>query len=94
MKKDWFFSNEDSICNYRTAGVLTRNNKILVQDEYFESHKDNSNVFLEWVGIDELNNITIYPAFIKEKIKDISNNTIEHFVSIDGISGGPARQGA
>ncbi|MCL2322414.1 MAG: NUDIX hydrolase [Oscillospiraceae bacterium] len=31
MRKDWLFSDENSICNYRTTGVLLRNGKILVQ---------------------------------------------------------------
>jgi ADP-ribose pyrophosphatase YjhB (NUDIX family) len=158
MKKDWLFSDENSICNYRTVGVLIRNNKILVQrekngteyalpgghviigetseqslireykeetgadiicsrmiwveetfwkwkgknahtiafyyiislknesdipDNYFESHKDNCNVLLEWVEIDKLKSLTIYPPFIKEKIKNISDNNIEHFISYE-----------
>jgi len=157
MKKDWLFSNEDNICNYRTVGVLIRNNKILVQREkdgneyalpgghvvigetseeslireykeetgadiscsrmiwveeafwkwgnknahtiafyylislknesdipsdYFESHKDNCNVLLKWVEIDELKNLTIYPSFVKDKIFDISDG-IEHFISYE-----------
>lgn len=155
MKKDWLFSDENNVCGFRTAGVLIRGNKILVQrekdgheyalpgghvkisetsieslvreykeetgaeitigrliwieevfwkwgkrdahtiafyylaslkndndlpDGYFESHKDNCNVLLEWMAIDRLKNITIYPAFIKEKIENISEN-IEHFIS-------------
>ena len=153
-KKDWRFSYGDSICCYRTAGVLIRNGKILVQrekdgneyalpgghvaigetseeslirefkeetgadiscsrmiwveeafwkwgnknahtiafyylmslkneseipDGYFESQKDNCDVLLEWVSIDELKNLTIYPPFIKGKIFNISDG-IEHFV--------------
>jgi ADP-ribose pyrophosphatase YjhB (NUDIX family) len=39
VQKDWFFSDESHICNFRTVGVLIRDNKILVQrdkegDEY------------------------------------------------------------
>jgi ADP-ribose pyrophosphatase YjhB (NUDIX family) len=33
VKKDWLFSDEKTICNYRTVGVLLRNNKLLVQRE-------------------------------------------------------------
>jgi 8-oxo-dGTP pyrophosphatase MutT (NUDIX family) len=33
MGKDWSFSDEDNICGFRTAGVLVRENKILVQRE-------------------------------------------------------------
>ncbi|NLP48405.1 MAG: hypothetical protein GX345_05605 [Clostridiales bacterium] len=28
---DWLFSGENYICNFRSAGVLIRNNKILLQ---------------------------------------------------------------
>ncbi|KAB3530928.1 NUDIX domain-containing protein [Alkaliphilus pronyensis] len=31
IQKDWYFSNQDSICSFRSAGVLIRNNKILLQ---------------------------------------------------------------
>jgi 8-oxo-dGTP pyrophosphatase MutT (NUDIX family) len=155
MKKDWLFYDENNICNYRSAGVLLRNNKLFVQREkdgieyalpgghvkigetsaeslireykeetgadiicsrviwveevfwkwgnknthtiafyhlislknemdipndYFQSHKDNCNVLLEWIAVDELKNITIYPAFIKNRITNISDK-IEHFIS-------------
>ena len=157
MKKDWMFSDENNICNFRTVGVLIRNNKILVQREkdgneyalpgghvkigessvesltreykeetgadvicdrliwveevfwkwgkkdahgivfyylislksqsdiqdcYFEPQKDNCNVLLEWIKLDEIEDLIIYPSFIKEKIKNISEN-IEHFIRHD-----------
>jgi len=53
-----------------------------IPDEFFESHKDNCNVVLEWVEIDDLENLTIYPAFIKEKIANISES-IEHFITYE-----------
>ncbi|WP_115028364.1 NUDIX domain-containing protein [Acetobacterium bakii] len=31
MQADWLFRNENYICNFRSVGVLIRNNKILVQ---------------------------------------------------------------
>jgi len=37
MIKDWLFSDESGICHFRTAGILIRGNKILLQkhgDEY------------------------------------------------------------
>jgi len=159
MGKDWYFKDEDSICHFRTAGILIRDGKILVQrekdgneyalpgghvhmgetteqslvreykeetgadivcerlvwveevfwkwndkaahgivfyylitlknnsnipDEYFMSHKDNCNLILEWVSIEEMKKLTIYPAFIKEKIENISENeNIEHFISYE-----------
>lgn len=153
---DWLFSGENYICNFRSVGVLIRNNKILVQrdkdgSEYalpgghvkigecsndslvreykeetgadiickrliwveecfwewnkkqtstlafyylinlcdetdipdngeFVSQKDNCSVVLEWVPLEEIKSLTIYPSFLKEKIFDIGNN-IEHFVT-------------
>lgn len=31
MDKDWLFKSGNSICSFRSAGVLVRNNKLLVQ---------------------------------------------------------------
>ncbi len=31
MQMDWLFKDERHICNFRTVGVLIKNNKILVQ---------------------------------------------------------------
>lgn len=33
MKKDWNFIDDETICNFRSAGILIQNNKILVQRE-------------------------------------------------------------
>ena len=157
MKKIWIFSDESNMCGLRTAGVLVRNYKILVQrerdgieyalpggavkfgetsenslvmrfkeetgvdilcnrliwieelfwkwenknahgiafyylislkdennisDDYFGTNKANSNVVFEWIAVDEINDITIFPSFIKENIKNISES-IGHFVSYD-----------
>lgn len=30
-KKDWFFKDDTSVCNFRSAGVLVRDSKILAQ---------------------------------------------------------------
>ena len=155
MNKDWFFKDENSICNFRTAGALICDDKIFLQreidgneyalpgghvksdetsqqslvreykeetganivcerliwveesfwkwgnkdastiafyyliqltnnsdipDDYFESQKDNSNIILEWVLIENLKNLIVYPKFLVEKVSDISNS-IEHFIS-------------
>ena len=48
-------------------------------DDYFTSQKDNCNIVLQWVTINEMKQLEIYPAFIKEKIENISDS-IEHFV--------------
>ncbi|MDT8718427.1 NUDIX domain-containing protein [Clostridium sp. 19966] len=155
MNKDWHFRDDDSVCIFRTVGVLLRNNKILVQcdnnvyalpgghvkvgetseetlireykeetgadilcerlmwveetfwkwgnrdvhgivfyylislrndfdipDDCFTSQKDNCNIMLKWVSIEEMKKLTIYPTFIKNKIGSISDN-IEHFISYE-----------
>ena len=156
MKKDWLFKSDNSICNFRTTGILMRDNHILVQrdkdsNEYalpgghviigetstqslireykeetgadiickelifteecfwkwnntlthtlafyylielinendipntgeFISQKDNCNVVLGWMPIDELQNIIIYPQFLKDEIMDLPKNA-KHFIS-------------
>ncbi len=47
-------------------------------DEFF-AQKDNSNIMLKWVSLDEFNKLTIYPSFLSEKVKNISSQ-IEHFI--------------
>ncbi len=156
MKKDWLFTDDESICNFRSVGLLIRDNKILVQRdkngaeyalpgghviigetaiqslirEYkeetgadiickdlifteecfwgwknklthtiafyyiielmdkngipdtgeFVSQKDNCDVVLGWMPIEELNNITIYPPFLKDEINNLPKHT-KHFIS-------------
>jgi len=75
----WGEKNAHTIAFYY---LISLKNETDIPDDYFESHKDNCNVFLEWVAIDDLNNLTIYPAFIKDKITNISEN-IEHFISYE-----------
>jgi ADP-ribose pyrophosphatase YjhB (NUDIX family) len=33
INKDWYFKGDNYICNFRSAGVLLQNNKLLVQHE-------------------------------------------------------------
>lgn len=156
LDQDWLFSSEEYICDIRTAGVLIKGNKILVQrdkggneyalpgghikigetlenglvrefkeetgitikvdhllwseecfweynekqahniafyflidkccasefpdNEEFVSHKDNCNVLIGWMPIEELENIIIYPKFLKDEIFNISGE-IKHFIS-------------
>ena len=46
----------------------------------FVSQKDNCDVALEWMPIEELQKVTIYPAFLKEEIYRL-NGPMKHFVS-------------
>lgn len=155
MNKDWLFAGDGYICDLRTAGVLIRDDMILVQrdrdgKEYalpgghvrigettadalireykeetgadikcrrllwteecfwnwngrdahnitfyylielcvnsdiqimdeFVSHKDNSNVLIGWMPIENLKNIIIYPDFIKDEIHNL-DAAPKHFI--------------
>lgn len=46
--------------------------------EEFVSQKDNCNILLKWLSLEDLKNISIYPSFLPEKVFDISDN-IEYF---------------
>lgn len=157
MPTNWFFQSENSICNFRSAGVLIHNGKILVQREKngkeyalpgglvlqgetaeqavvrrykeeadieivckrliwveesfwewnnkkthsicfyhllnmkdkgfvpnnnFICQAENDNVEYGWIEINELDNLTIYPSFIKTEVKNITNS-VKHFVTQD-----------
>ena len=62
--------------------MISLKNDADIPDGYFESQKDNSDIVLEWITIEQMKELTIYPAFLKEKIENISDN-IEHFVSVE-----------
>lgn len=156
MKKDWLFQSDGAICNFRTAGILIRDDKILVQrdrngTEYalpgghvavgetsaqslvrefqeetgadivckdllfteecfwqwnhtfthtlafyyrialvnqedipntgaFVSQKDNCAVVLGWLPLAEVQNITLYPHFLKDELMNLPKIT-KHYVS-------------
>lgn len=46
----------------------------------FVSHKDNCNVVIGWMPIDELADVIIYPEFLKKKIFELDGPP-EHFIS-------------
>ena len=48
----------------------------------FTSLKDNCNIRLDWVKLDEVINLNIFPYFIRDKITDIGEG-IEHFIHRD-----------
>lgn len=51
-----------------------------ISDEEFIPQKDNCNVLIGWMPIDEIQNVTIYPEFIKKEIFQL-NGPMKHFVS-------------
>ena len=46
----------------------------------FVSQKDNCNVVIGWMPIEELQDIIIYPEFLKKEIYNL-NEPMKHFVS-------------
>ena len=46
----------------------------------FVSHKDNCNVVLGWMPIEKLEDVTIYPDFVREQIHNMDAAT-QHFVT-------------
>jgi len=46
----------------------------------FVSQKDNCDIILGWIPIEDINNIIIYPEFIKEEINKL-NDPPKHFIS-------------
>ncbi len=46
----------------------------------FISQKDNDNVLIGWLPIDELANVKIYPEFLKKEIYRL-DDSLKHFVS-------------
>jgi 8-oxo-dGTP pyrophosphatase MutT (NUDIX family) len=59
--------------------LVSLKNEEDIPDHYFASQKDNCSVLLEWVTFDEMKKLTIYPAFIKDRIESISE-CIEHYI--------------
>ena len=54
--------------------------KFEMPDKEFIPQKDNCNVLIGWMPIDEIQNVTIYPEFIKEEIFKL-NEPMKHFIS-------------
>jgi len=48
-------------------------------DNFAEASNDNSSVSLQWVAARDMQNITVYPDFAKDKIGNLSPH-VEHFV--------------
>lgn len=46
----------------------------------FVSQKDNCNVVIGWMPVEEIQKVTIYPEFLKKEIYHL-NEPIKHFVS-------------
>lgn len=53
---------------------------VIPENDEFVSHKDNCNVVLDWMPIDDIRNVIIYPKFLKKEIYILSEYP-KHFVS-------------
>lgn len=51
-----------------------------IPDGSFVPHRDDPNVLVGWMPIDEIVNMTIYPEFLKEEIFRL-NGPMKHFIS-------------
>ena len=47
----------------------------------FVSQKDNCNVVIGWIPVEQLQNVTIYPDFIKKEIHHL-DGPMKHFVTV------------
>ncbi|MBR3955794.1 MAG: NUDIX domain-containing protein [Clostridia bacterium] len=59
---------------------LIDDNSAIPDTGEFTSHKDNCNVVLGWMSIEEIQNVVIYPEFIKTEIHRL-DEPMKHFVS-------------
>ena len=59
---------------------LIDDNSAIPDTGAFTSHKDNRNVVLGWMPIEEIQNVVIYPEFIKTEIYHL-DEPMKHFVS-------------
>ena len=57
----------------------------IFQRSEFVSQKDNCNIVLGWMPVNDLENIIIYPEFVKEEIHRINEPT-KHFISKQELS--------
>jgi len=53
-----------------------------IEEEFEKLELDGSKMFFKWIPLDEVDNLKIMPAFIKQKITKLSNE-IEHIIIRD-----------
>lgn len=51
-----------------------------LEDGLIREFKEETNVVIGWMPIEEIQNVTIYPEFLKTEINDL-NGAIKHFVT-------------
>ena len=75
---EWNGRQAHNIAFYYLIELLNRDDLPDIGGSF--SHKDNSNVLLEWIPMDCLSQITIYPTFIRQEI-DCLDGPIKHFIT-------------
>ena len=75
----WKWGEKDSHTIAFYFLVSLQNSLDIPDNGEFFSQKDNCDVVLKWMSLDELGGITIYPTYLKDKISNIADG-IEHFV--------------
>lgn len=74
----WKGKQAHNIAFYYEVGLLPGSD--IPDTGEFQSHKDNRNVVLGWMALEDLEDVTIYPEFIKEEILE-RKDTPRHFVT-------------
>ncbi len=77
---EWHGRKAHGIAFYYLA-EFAENAEIFAKDA-FVSQKDNENVLVGWLPIEELQNVVAYPTFLKKEILHL-DGPIKHFVSRD-----------
>jgi len=72
----WGNKNAHGISFYYLISL--KDNKDL-PDDFAGFSNDNNNVSLQWIPIETMQKLTIYPEFVKDKIESLADYT-EHFV--------------
>ena len=75
---EWNGKRAHNICFYYLINLCE--GAVIPDKDEFLPHKDNSNVVLGWMPVEEIQKVTIYPEFLKEEIYHL-NEPMKHFIS-------------
>lgn len=60
--------------------IESKDSSALPSDLAFVPHKDNPQVLMGWIPLEDVHHITIYPAFLKTEVHQL-NGPIQHFIT-------------
>lgn len=79
-----FYEHENKdfheICFYYLLKFNDDSPLLNIEDEFETRELDNSKLKFKWVAIDELDDLKLYPSFIKKKVNELDNH-IEHIIT-------------